>query len=139
MIGALAGIGMVMGSFAAERERRSEPEIEVVLGADDGLPDTLRSGREYVAKMRVEWNDRIDPIDGLVAVYVSRRDGGVAGGSSERWPLVCATNPSTAIGDLLMRCAFEAPSPGSFALLLEVADEDGAVVAEGLYAHEVEE
>ena len=54
MIGALAGIGMVMGSFAAERERRSEPPIEVVLGADDGLPGILRSGREYVATMLVD-------------------------------------------------------------------------------------
>ena len=138
MIGALAGIGMVMGSFAAERERRSEPEIEVVLGAEDGLPDTLRSGREYVAKMQVEWSGRLDPIDGLVAVYVSRRDGGVAADTGERWPLVCATNPGQAIGELQMRCAFEAPSPGSFALLLEVTDEDGTVVAEGLYAHEVD-
>lgn len=139
MIGAIAGIGMLMGSFAAERERREAPAIEVVLGVEDGLPDTLRSGREYIAKMRVEWNDRIDPIDGRVAVYVSRRDGGVAYDTAEKWPLACATNPGAAIGELLMRCSFEAPSPGSFALLLEVSDEDGNVVAEGLYAHEVED
>ncbi len=128
-----------MGSFAAERERRSEPDIEVVLGVEDGLPDTLRSGRAYTAKMKVEWTGIVGPIDGLVSVYVSRRDGGVAADTGERWPLACATNPGTLTGQLLMRCTFEAPSPGSFALLLEVTDESGSPIAEGLYAHDVEE
>ena len=137
MIGAIAGIGMLMGSFAAERERRSEPDVEVVLGVEDGLPDTLRSGREYTAKMQVEWTGLADPADGVVAVYVSRRDGGVASGTGERWPLACAINPVTETGRLLMRCAFEAPSAGRFALLLEVTDESGDVIAEGLYSHDV--
>lgn len=137
MIGAIAGVGMLIGSFAVERERRAEAEIEVVLGVDDALPSTLHRGREYVAKMTVEWPGRTEPIEGLVAVYVSRRDGGVAADTSERWPLVCATHSGSVVGELLMRCAFEAPSPGPFALLLEVTDDAGTVIAEGLYAHSV--
>lgn len=137
VIGLIVGLTMVTGGYVAERERRAEPEVEVILGVDDGLPDELRSGRSYHAKISVEWTGELSERDGMVSVYVSRRDGGVAGRGDERWPLVCASEYDDVIGEIHIRCPFEAPSPGDFALLLEVVGDDGEVMAEGLYAHGV--
>jgi hypothetical protein len=137
VIGLIAGVGMVMGTVAVERERRSEPDVEIVLGLDDGLPDELRSGQEYEADIQVEWTGPLWMRDGLISVYVSRRDGGADVQTDERWPLVCASDHQNVVGQVWMRCAFEAPSPGEFALLLEVTDDDGEVIAESLYAHEI--
>jgi hypothetical protein len=137
VIGLMVGVGMVMGGYAAERERRAEPGVEVILGVDDGLPEELHSGRSYHARISVEWAGTLTERDGVVSVYVSRRDGGVASDTDERWPLVCGSEYGDVIGRIHVRCPFEAPSPGEFALLLEVVDDAGDVVGEGLYAHTV--
>lgn len=138
VIGLLAGVGMIMGTVAVERERRSEPDVEIVLGLDDGLPDELRSGQQYEADIQVEWTGPLWLRDGLISVYVSRRDGGADVTTDERWPLVCASDHQNVVGKVWMQCVFEAPSPGEFALLLEVTDDDdGEVIAEALYAHEI--
>ena len=136
IVGVIAGVGLLVGIVALERERVEAPMLEVVFGQDDGLPETLTSGRTYEATFSIQWDGPVELRDGLVFVYLSRRGDEPATESNEPWPLACVSEVDNVIGVASVRCDFEAPGPGEFALLLEVRSDDGELVGEGLYSHE---
>lgn len=138
-IGVVAGVALLgAGAFAFERSAESQPDVQVMLGQSDGLPDVLKSEREYFAFFTVEWEGDIDLHDSLVSIFASRRGPTSDDAPPDGWPVVCDREIDSADGRVQLSCPIETPGPGEFALQLQVETQDGDLIAEGLYTHIIE-
>ena len=44
LIGSVAAAALLVGAVALDRQRTETPEVEVIFGDDNGLPETLTEG-----------------------------------------------------------------------------------------------
>ncbi len=135
LVGSVAALGLLVGAVALDRQRTDTPEVEVIFGDDNGLPSTLAEGGSYVAAFDIEWTGPVSMRGGEVSVFKSRTGPTSEDAPEESWPIVCTSEFDDVVFRQRVSCPFEAPGPGEFALLLQVRDELGEVIGEGLYTH----
>ena len=128
-------VGLLGGAYVLDQQRTSEAPVEVIYGDDDGLPEVLTEGDQYVASFDIEWTGPVSIRDGQVSVFKSREGDAVDDAPNEDWPVVCTSEFDDVVFRQRVSCPFQAPGPGEFALLLEVRDADGNVIGEGIYTH----
>jgi hypothetical protein len=80
----------------------------------------------------------VDQSDGIVSVSASRRGPTSEDAPADDWPIVCEREFDDVVSVAHMRCPFESPGEGEFAILLEVTAPSGELLGTGLYAHIVE-
>jgi hypothetical protein len=73
--------------------------------------------------------------DGLISVYASRKGDTTEDDPPDGWPQLCEQQVDNVVSQVRVTCDITAPGPGEFALLLEVKNDSGDVIGEGLYTH----
>jgi hypothetical protein len=122
MVGSVAAVVLLVGAVALDRQRTDTPAVEVIFGDDNGLPDTLAEGGNYVAAFDIEWTGPVSMRGGQVSVFKSRTGPTSEDAPEESWPIVCTSEFDDVIFRQRVSCPFQAPGPGEFALLLQVRD-----------------
>jgi hypothetical protein len=135
LVGSVAAAALLIGAVVLDRQRTDTPDVEVIFGDDNGLPDMLAEGGSYVASFDIEWTGPVSMRGGEVSVFKSRTGPTSEDAPEESWPIVCTSEFDEVIFRQRVSCPFEAPGPGEFALLLQVRNELDVVIGEGLYTH----
>jgi hypothetical protein len=135
ILGSVLAVGLVAGAVLLDQRRTEEADVEVIYGDEDGLPEVLLEGDEYVATFDIEWTGPVSMRDGQVNVFKSRTGDATEDAPEEDWPVICTSEFDDVVFRQRVSCPFTAPGPGEFALLLEVRDGTDSVIGEGIYTH----
>lgn len=135
LFGSVGAAALLIGAVVLDRQRTDAPEVEVIFGDDNGLPDVLVESSNYVASFDIEWTGPVSMRGGEVSVFKSRTGPTSEDAPEESWPIVCTSEFDDVVFRQRVSCPFQAPGPGEFALLLQVRDELDVVIGEGLYTH----
>jgi hypothetical protein len=136
LVGAVVvALGLAAGAMLLSGDDEPRPEVSVVFGDGNGLPDELVENSEYRATFTIDWEGPTAISDGQANVYASRLGDTTEDAPAGGWPLVCEAEYDNIVFRARLVCPFKAPGPGEFALLLEVVGTDGDKLGEGLYAH----
>jgi hypothetical protein len=130
---AVGVLGVV--ALSLDGQRKEEPPVEVVFGQDNGVPDEILEGEEYVAAFQIEWTGPVTMRDGKVNVFQSRTGDTTEDAPDENWPLVCTSEFDDVKFRQRVTCPFTAPGPGEFALQLVVLDAAEVTIGDALYSH----
>ena len=128
-------VGLLAGAIAIDRSRTDAETVQVVFGEEDGLPEDLDEGQQYDAAFVIGWSGPVTMRDGLISVFASRRGDATEDDPPDGWPQLCRQEVDDVVSQVRVTCDITAPGPGEFALLLEVKNDEGDVIGEGLYTH----
>ena len=128
-------VGLLAGAIAIDRSRTDAETVQVVFGEEDGLPEDLDEGQQYAAAFVIGWSGPVTMRDGLISVFASRRGDTTQDDPPDGWPQLCRQEVDDVVSQVRVTCDITAPGPGEFALLLEVKNDEGDVIGEGLYTH----
>jgi hypothetical protein len=135
VIGGAVAVGLLAGAIAIDRSRTGAEDVQVVFGETDGLPENLNEGQEYDAAFVIGWSGPVTMRDGLVSVFASRSGDTTQDDPPDGWPQLCNQEVDDVVSQVRVTCDITAPGPSEFALLLEVKNDEGEVIGEGLYTH----
>jgi hypothetical protein len=135
VVGGAVAVGLLAGAIAIDRSRTDAEKVQVVFGEEDGLPEDLDEGQQYDAAFVIGWSGPVTMRDGLISVFASRRGDTTQDDPPDGWPQLCRQEVDDVVSQVRVTCDITAPGPGEFALLLEVKNDEGDVIGEGLYTH----
>ena len=135
VIGGAVAVGLLAGAIAIDRSRTGAEDVQVVFGEQDSLPEELNEGQEYYAAFVIGWSGPVTMRDGMISVFASRSGHTTEDAPEDGWPLLCHEEVDDVVSQVRVTCDVTAPGPGEFALLLEVKNDAGDVIGEGLYTH----
>jgi len=135
VIGGAVAAGLLVGAIVIDRSRTGAEDVQVVFGEEDGLPEDLNEGQIYDAAFVIGWSGPVTMRDGLISVFASRSGDTTHDDPPDGWPQLCKQQVDNVVSQVRVTCDITAPGPGEFALLLEVKNDKGDVIGEGLYTH----